>query len=322
MKLSAQSQNNAIWGAFSILDRVASRIQFFKAIDPPGPAARKVRDLGIKLIVRHYGDWDNDWGAFEPAAFVESCKAQDWWPYAWAVESPNEPHPGDPGKMTELVFLLLAEGRECIVGNWGTGWSGFFVPGAKLYGVHEYGAVDLLDQSPYQALRYRSWFPDVLSQEPEATLFITECGVTQAATGGPDIGYKSHGQTGSHYWYNSLLPYSIELDQDEYVEKAFIFLAGAADKEKWDSFDILGTEIENLLVNAIMADAPTREAKVNNAQIKECEELAGVAWGWKEFAERHAQASASKGIEDSAYTRMAAEMLSFANRIRDLPALT
>lgn len=260
MKLSGHSQNAASYQALSLIERIGTELGYFKMIDPPLavrvnnqiiPVLDTVANIGLPLIVRHYGVWDADWDAFDPASFVQDCKHQDWWNYAWAIESPNEPHPGDALKLSSLVLMLANEGKECIVGNWGTGWDGFHVDGATYYGCHEYGWPNLLDQAPYQALRYRSWFPKVLEHNPDAKLFITEMGVTQAVVGGPDIGWRSDGRTARAYWDNSLLPYSLELEKDPYVLKAFIYQFGG--NPDWETFECTGTEIEDLLVDNVIA---------------------------------------------------------------------
>ncbi len=280
MKLSTHSQGNSGWPAFNVLDVLASRAEYAKWIDPPAAAARKVRDLGIRLIVRHYGAWDNDWSLFDPAAFVADCQSQEWWTYAWAIESPNEPHPGDTLQLSNLVIRLANEGKQCIVGNWGTGWDGVWVPGAKYYGCHEYGRATLLDSTPWHALRYRSWFPSVLANQPDAQLFITECGVTQALDGGPDIGYRANGTTPAEYWATSLLPYNRELEKDTYVRKAFVYQFGA--NTDWETFECAGTEIEQLLI------ASYKEGLAMGPDLKDTYSAEFTAWwnagGWRNFA--------------------------------------
>jgi hypothetical protein len=148
----------------------------------------------------------------------------------------------------ECVRLFLEDGKACVVNNFGTGQDGHPVPGAGYYGAHEYGWPTLLSQSPAHALRYRSWFPPIQAANPDARLFITECGVTRAVVEfvppGTDFefGWRSDGRTAEQYWDGSLAPYLDELRQDAYVLGAFVFQAGGF--EAWASFEVLGTSIE------------------------------------------------------------------------------
>lgn len=210
---------------------------YWKAIDPDLESARECFKLGVKLVVRHYGPWDDgDPTVITPAAFVDHCLMQPWWPYAWAIETPNEPHA--EGKlaieahrdwMAEVVWRLHSIGKECIVGNWGTGWDGYDVPGATYYGCHEYGWPEVTSQSPWHAYRHRDWLLD------DATLFITECGVTQAVEGRADTGWHSGALTPEQY-AESIREYVSGLD--ERVAGVFVYQFGGFGD--WASFECLG----------------------------------------------------------------------------------
>lgn len=313
MKLLGHSQNSSIHNAMPLIRRL--KPEYWKAIDPPADVAKECQAMHVNLIVRHYGPWDNDWNAFNPASFVEDCKQQAWWPYAAAIESPNEPHPGTADKMQELVRLLEAENKDCVVGNWGTGWSGFYVPGATYYASHEYGFPNILDQKPWQALRYRDWFHHILMKNPNAKLFITECGVTQAVTGGQDIGWSSDGRSAEDYWRYSLLPYDAEIEKDPYVLKAFVYQFGG--NPDWSTFECVGTAIEDLLAQSMIV-----EDTMNAAQKKELNELAGIAWGLKEMYQEKAAVSKKKNIPDSESEFIAALMEGFVNRLGSVQNLT
>src|SRR3990167_635987 len=147
------------------------RPAFWKAIDPDAESARECAEMGVRLIVRHYRPAPVD----NAGEFVGDCAAQPWFPHAWAVETDNEPFAGQDvppwyvAYEAECVRRFADLGKACVVGNRGTGHDGHYVPGATYYSAHEYGWPDVLSQAPWHALRYRSWFPQlVLSRNPDA----------------------------------------------------------------------------------------------------------------------------------------------------------
>ncbi len=222
------------------------RPEYWKAIDPDDTPAAECQGMGVKLIVRHFGVWDN------AAIFVEHCRQQSWFPYAWAIETNNEPGVGDPEFMGDCVWRLRLLGKECIVGQWGNGHDGFPVPGATYYGCHEYGWPMVNTQAPWMAFRHESWFPAIQAQNPDAKLFITEFGVTQAAINGPDIGYKTGQLTPAQYWA-SLKAYDNALDES-YVLGSFVFQTGGF--SDWNTFEVLGTAVEVLMALQEPVPAP------------------------------------------------------------------
>jgi len=230
------------------------RPEYWKAIDPDPESARKCAEMDVKLIVRHYGPWDNGEPekVIPPDHFVTECVRQPWWPYAWAVETPNEPHPGKVGWLTDAVMYMEGAGKECVVGNWGTGWDGFYVPGARLYSGHEYWWDSLEDQFMYHLLRHQDlgqapghggWFErEVLPRNPQAKLLITEFGVTHAVEGGPDVGWTTGDEDPTYLsgiqWYLSQLK--------PYVEGVFLYQVGG--NPDWKTFEVLGTPIEEWFI--------------------------------------------------------------------------
>lgn len=276
-----------------------SRPAYWKCIDPDPAAAAECAALGVNLIIRHNGPWDQNADLFHAVDFYSACQRQPWFPFAWAVETPNEPYPGrdvPPGFIDQealLVTLLWTAGKGCVAGNRGTGHDGHFVPGATLYGAHEYGWPDMLSQAPWQALRYRSWFPAVLEQRPDARLLITECGVTQGVTGGPDIGWQSDGRTAEQFIAGSLAPYAAELRRDRYVLGAAVFQAGG--HADWSSFECLGTPVEDWMATQEAPQPSVRDFERWGRVMPE------FRWGFLELANKHGAAVVGEPVTDEKY---------------------
>jgi hypothetical protein len=232
------------------------RPNYWKAIDPDPGSAQQCSQLGVRLIVRHHGEWDNgNPGVVTPEQFVDECATRPWWPHAWAVETPNEPHAGAGGQrqehcdwMAEAAARLKDLGKECVVGNWGTGWDGYTVPGAAYYSCHEYGWPDVLSQQPFHALRHQGWWPGIKAANPAAQLFITECGVTQFVLDphppgheGAVAGWRTGGLTAGGY-AASLQQYAAACSD---VEALFVYQFGgftqaqAGPDGHWETFECL-----------------------------------------------------------------------------------
>ncbi len=293
MKLSIHSQEDSVWGAFGLMDSVASRLGYMAGLDLPGPAARKIHALGIRFVARRYSSYDFNpdhakhqisMGITPQAAareFLEDCIQKGtelgWWQYAWGIMTP--PAMATPGNDAHIMSWVIdwqtafveyagQYGKEAIVCNVPTGNDGFHIPNATYYGCQEYGWPNILSQQGDHALRYRSWFPrEVLSRNPNAKLFILECGVTgvlspsevQAAPDAPhgkDVGYKGGygipGISADEYWHDSLLRYNWELEKDPYVLSAMIF--GDGMNADWATHDIAGTETEEYLKQSYLSN--------------------------------------------------------------------
>lgn len=132
----------------------------------------------------------------------------------------------------------------------------------KWLGVHEYDWPTMgrlhftgLNQGNggmWLALRYRRMFGELLRKFPDRySVIITECGMTQGAAGGQDIGPWAARNTvpgplgetpvpitPEAYW-DSLRWYNDELMKDNYVAGACLFVTGAVGG--WDTFEHLGT---------------------------------------------------------------------------------
>lgn len=219
-----------------------ARPEFVLAVDPDPASARRCYELGIKVIARLSGPWDNGspHDVLSPAAYVQECARNLPIPWVWAITTPNEPHPGDAGWLAKVVAGIQSLGVECVVGNWGTGWDGFYVEGARFYASHEYGWPHPWSQHPWHLNRHRSWFPAIVERNPTAKLFISECGVTNAVTGGTDVGFRADGgPTIDEYW-SGLLDYADQFPW--YVVGAFLF--NWAGYPPWETFEHLGTDIE------------------------------------------------------------------------------
>lgn len=96
--------------------------------------------------------------------------------------------------------------------------------------IHEYGWPLISDGQGWYALRYRK----IMSKYPNHRVIITECGVTNAIIEGqPDVGWRTHGDRKGYI--DSLVWYNSELNKDNYVIGATIFMSGPS--FSWDSFE-------------------------------------------------------------------------------------
>jgi hypothetical protein len=339
--ITGHSQNHRIWDAFPLIERLAPLgLEYWKAIDPPADAAKAIADLGVKLIVRHVFDGPENTGpSVWPTQWLAEVRAAEWYPYAWAVETANEPFPGQDvpawwaTEESRIIVALAMDGKETIVCNRGVGHDGYYVPGARWYGTHEYDFPYLLTNTPWQSLRYRTWFPAVQARRPNARLFLTEFGVTHAVVPGyDDVGYRSIGQSPETFWDDSVKPYLLRLADDGVVEAACLYQigglhAGEGSKD-WSSFECVGTSIEDRIAEWYGSAAPdpkqpstpsqAEESDVTNEHLNELERCAAIADNWARLSEAQVSAAESFGydITNSLDKRRADELRSMVNSIR------
>lgn len=225
--------------------------EYWKVIDPDPILAAECQQLGVKLIVRHYNqEWDSGEpeNVVSPTMFVGACQQQLWFPFAWAIETPNEPHPGKASWMADVLTAFKNLGKETVVGNWGTGWDGFFVEGAKYYGVHEYGWPHILSQEPWHAMRHTGWFANINKYNPDVKLFVTEFGVTQAVEGRADIGWRT-GNLSSEEQVRYFNTYLHKLSKEGYVEAAAYYQIGGFDD--WATHELTTDMADELLTQVV-----------------------------------------------------------------------
>ena len=259
MQLYGHSQNRYLSGALPIIER--RRPEFWVAINPTAEAAQRCYDLGVKLVVRHAGPWDWDASVFNAHALVASCEQQPWWPFAYAVETPNEPPPtiGDTdwyiAEEALMAHLLAARGKKCVVGNRGTHQPMRYVPGGEIYGGRRYwwdggplawAAGDLLD----------SFVSTCLKRNPNALLLITECGRTRALVEqtppGQDyaLGWRSPGGPTAVVYWEELVMFDALCRSTlgrHYLGSTIFQVDGDDD---WASFECRGTEIAGWLAKS------------------------------------------------------------------------
>lgn len=285
--LYGHSQNDSIKNALPLIRRL--KPDTWVALDPPGSIAFDngaiadlagwFRDHGVRLIVRRHWRYDFGDGAvrddmdrsLSPLAaareFVDSCKAQAWWPAAWAVMTPPamavDTSPPDLlewsiGFQGWVYALLAAAGRETIVCNVPNQNWGYYVPapaGSGLPDPDKYGCQEYFytDGGPSGLLEYRNWFPQrVLSRNPSAGLYVLECGATgliadppihpdATAPHGADIGFRGgHGVAALDrpYFLGRIFGYVAESRKDRYVRGRYYFEVGG--NRDWWTHEALG----------------------------------------------------------------------------------
>lgn len=261
------------------------------AIDPDLASVVECRSLGVRVIARMYDrllDGGNAENFISPDDYIKQLAEKPWFSPdgVWGVTTPNEPHPGSVEFLETIVGGVEERGIWCVVGNWGTGWDGFYVPGATYYGCHEYGWPHVTSQQPYQAYRHSNfnnhdreqpgagWFEKlVIPRNGNARLFITEFGVTRAASGASeDVGY--HSADMDHVL--------VALDYRGYVAglKPYVLAAAAfnfASYFPYESFELLGTAVENTITGRVehQINAEANEELVFSLGFKELYEKLG-----------------------------------------------
>jgi len=158
---------------------------------------------------------------------------------------------------------LRQGGVEPVGMNFGTGqylgedWVKYFprtLEAYKYLGFHEYDWPDMWrihregvaagNGGMWLALRYRRIMETVRqTYGNKHVALITECGLTQAVyPGRPDVGWRTE-RSEDQYW-ESLKWYNQEIEKDDYVLGAAIFVVGAA--APFHSFESLGGIIDRL----------------------------------------------------------------------------
>ena len=155
-------------------------------------------------------------------------------------------------------------GVEPVAMNFGTGqyqgddWVKYFprtLQAYKYLGFHEYDWPDMWrlhreglaagNGGMWLALRYRRIMDAVRQVHgSKHVAVITECGLTQAVyPGRPDVGWRTE-RTEEQYW-ESLKWYNEEIDKDDYVLGAAIFVVGAV--APFYSFESLGGIVDRIV---------------------------------------------------------------------------
>lgn len=120
----------------------------------------------------------------------------------------------------------------------------------RYYGFHEYDWPTLSKShlegiaagngGCWRALRYRRVMKGVLAVRPDALALVTECGLTQAVYGGPDLGYLT-AKNPDQYWGEDLDWYDSEIEQDSFLLAALVFQFGG--DSAWPTFEIKGSSV-------------------------------------------------------------------------------
>ncbi len=151
----------------------------------------------------------------------------------------------------EFSRLMHREGFKTVVGNFGVGgpdidsWPQFYdaLREGDYLGLHEYGCCPMEDAATWLCLRHRRFYPR-LPEDCKIPIFITETGIdnmAQCPHAAP--GWKRAGITAEEY-FNQLKWYDAQLQHDDYVLGACIFLMGGY--EMWRPYDITGEVADRL----------------------------------------------------------------------------
>jgi hypothetical protein len=144
----------------------------------------------------------------------------------------------------------------------------------KFYGFHAYSWPSLRTSISSYALRYKSVMSEVKKVVPGAKAIITELGITNRVTGGPDLGYKVI-KSDSAYWNDDLLWYNEWMLADNDVIGACIFQCGGY--PDWSTFEVL----DNKYVLDRMADLNVEgTANVSEEQINAILQQLDALWGY------------------------------------------
>lgn len=271
--------------------------------------------LGVEMVIRlntDNGHWlrrISEAGPEQAAAeYVAEYQRQPWY-YATAAgftETLNEPFPfweltsSYVAFEAECVRLFAADGRRTIVNNFGAMQEGHHVPGALYYGHHRYksrkpGWPDAQGNAPLVF----PWWRSILQQQPDAKLFITEVGLSDAlGTDVPpgrdnDYGWRHSGVDAFWYWQELRWHEEQMKTVPGYAGASFVFQFGGQEEGEgnWRSFECLGSDIEAHMVaqtepKPSVTDlekwgrVPPPKERGSNVDKKAVAGALDVIWGW------------------------------------------
>lgn len=233
------------------------------------------RDLPVELVGRA------DFGQSNVDRVVAAGRAggdeyADWLipianenPHVYIWEGPNEPSiwhrevlAGFETFNQQLIKRMHQANKKIMVGQINTGWPfkpsqdggkqinviGRAIQGADGLGIHEYDAPTMWRDPYNQCLRYQ-WIWDWLHARGYSVppIYITELGVDGGVIGQAKKGWRTVNGNGIPWgtYLGNIRRYRDEIQNDERVVAAFLFLMGAV--EEWKSFEI-GREIMDLTI--------------------------------------------------------------------------
>lgn len=114
-----------------------------------------------------------------------------------------------------------------------------------MWRLHDDNILEKDEEGMWLCLRYRRIMSEVRQRYGNRhTVIITECGMTQGANGGEDVGWLHEPRVSEDSYWDSLMWYNRELMRDDYVMGATLYMVGA--RGLWQSFEILGGLIDRL----------------------------------------------------------------------------
>jgi hypothetical protein len=190
-------------------------------------------------------------------------------PHVYIWEGPNEPSIWNKEVLAglapfnqQLIKRMHQVNKKIMVGQFNTGWPfkpsqdggkqvdaiGRAIQGADGLGIHEYDAPTMWRDPYNQCLRYQLIW-DWLTKRGYGVppIFITELGIDGGVIGQHKKGWRTVNEHGIPWgtYLSNILKYLWEIQADDRVVAAFLFLMGAV--PEWRSFE-LGREIMDLRV--------------------------------------------------------------------------
>jgi hypothetical protein len=197
-----------------------------------------------------------------------------YYPMIDAWEGPNEVTPGTPEEMSwyasflaQLGYEISTLGKLPVVGSFAVGnpdlalWR-YYQPVLEmlkatggLHSRHSYGRLD-----EWFAFRHRKDQAEFRAMGYNPRIVITECGLDVTKDQDGNIltePWRKTYSTEREYWDKWLKPFTLGVNQDDYVLGATVFTVGTGFAKVWEPF-----AVGHITLDCIVADCPPEEEPV------------------------------------------------------------